>query len=386
MTFLQRRLCGLGYFAACSFFAIHAANALNGPEPIQIDGGPLGSLELSGLADGYGYYISGTGDTSPSGTKSNGANVGSALVELQKTTGTLQFTLQVGSYGGTNSLGTPMYQTSLNTYTTGPLYAGFLTIAPPSIPGFTISGGQLNSIEGFEGGDWLNSNLLTTEIYYVQTGQSRGVQVTYAHGPVSLNFIFGDGYDTGVFNYVQFLGAYTINSNNIASIYGAANLGTTGPHAYVYADESPVYANSNLLGMYYSYTNGNLNLVPEVQYQYTKARAILGLTKPTSNFGAALFADYSFGKSPYSIGAWGEYVTSHTSQADNFSWFIGPNAEAVGFSVTPTWQYKYLFLRADLGYLYLMHNTDATGVKFGYGGSGTGRNVVSTQLEAGLFF
>jgi hypothetical protein len=163
-------------------------------------------------------------------------------------------------------------------------------------------------------------------------------------------------------------------------------LGTTGPNAYVYADESPVYANSNLLGIYYSYSNGNLSLVPEVQYQYTKARAILGLTKPTSDFGAALFTDYSFGTSPYSIGAWGEYVTSHSSHADNFSWFIGPDAEAVGFSVTPTWQYKYLFVRADLGYLYLLHNTDATGTKFGYGGTGTGRNVVSTQLEGGLMF
>jgi len=190
---------------------------------------------------------------------------------------------------------------------------------------------------------------------------------------------------------VQALVTYTINSTNAASIYGAYNLGVTGPNAVSYADDSPVYANSELIGAFYNYTMGNLNLVPEVQYQYTKAIAKIGLSKPATDLGAAVFADYAFGTSPYSVGAWGEYFTSHSAAStatasNNFGAFIGPDSEAVGFSVTPTWQYKDLFARTDVGYLYLLHHVDANGVTYGYGNNGTGRGVFTGELEGGLLF
>ena len=102
MITMRRQLLGLGFVAASSLLALHAAQALTGPTAITIDGGPLGSLSLSGGVDGYGYFLSNTG----SGAKTNGAEVGSALVELQKTTGVLQFTIEIGSNGGTSALGT----------------------------------------------------------------------------------------------------------------------------------------------------------------------------------------------------------------------------------------------------------------------------------------
>jgi hypothetical protein len=145
-----------------------------------------------------------------------------------------------------------------------------------------------------------------------------------------------------------------------------------------------------MIGGYYSYTMGSLNLVPEVQYVYAKANAKVNIFKPTTNFGAALFADYSFGTSPYSIGGWGEYFTSHASASDQNAgtgdWFIGPDSEVVGFSVSPTWQYKDLFARANAGYLYLLDNKDANGARYGYGNSGTGRSTYIGTLEAGLLF
>ncbi len=150
------------------------------------------------------------------------------------------------------------------------------------------------------------------------------------------------------------------------------------------------FVNSQMLGGYYSYTKGNLTVLPEVQYQYAKANARVGIIKPTSNFGAALFSTYTFGTSPYSIGGWAEYFDSHASvenMAQNTAnWFVGPNAEAVGFAVSPTWQYKDLFARANAGYLYLLNNKAPDGGTFGYGGSGTGRNSYIGTLEAGVLF
>ncbi len=383
---------GLGLIAASSLLAFHAANAMNGPTAIQIDGGPLGALEISGGVDGYGYYLSDTNENGNlPGNKADGMELANALIEIQKNTGILQFTLQVGSNGGTAFFGTGHpSQSSITTYTTGPLRAGYVTIAPPGSP-ITLSVGQLGSLEGWESGvEWNNANQLTTEMFYVENSQSRGAELSYNGGPVSATVLFGDGYDTGVFNFLQAIGTYTFNANNAASIYYGGNLGTTG--TAVKSNEGPTaYQNSQMLGGFYSYTMGNLNLVPEVQYQYAKADQKIGIAKPTYNFGAAVFADYSLSAtSPYSIGAWVQYFTSHASAVDGETgagnWYIGPNAEGVALSVSPTWQYKDLFARADAGYIYLTNNKSTDGSIYGYGGNGTGRGEFVGLLEAGLLF
>ena len=79
-----------------------------------------------------------------------------------------------------------------------------------------------------------------------------------------------------------------------------------------------------MIGGFYNYTMGSLNLVPEVQYVVAKRNYDLGLYKQSSNFGAAVFADYSLGTSPYSVGAWLEYENSN-GQDD---WFIGPGSQS----------------------------------------------------------
>ncbi len=410
MITMRRQFFGLGFMAASSILAFHAAQAMTAPTAITIDGGPLGPLELSGGVDGYGYYLSGTNPSlNPSGSftnKADGIYVANALVELQKSAGIVQFTIEVGSNGGETTLGATPAQTSVTNFTTGPLYAGYITIAPPGTP-ITVSAGMLNSLEGYESPiDWNNAVQMTTAIFGVENSQSRGVEAAYTKGALTATVSVGDGYDTGVFNFLQALVTYQFNSNNTLNVYYGGNLGTTGVNADSYGQsgghqnsvgfDGPQFANSQMIGAYYSYTTGNLNLVPEAQFQIAKAQARLGSSKPTSNFGAALFADYSFPKSPYSIGAWGEYFDSHSGvattdgagnvYANDQNWFIGPNAEAIGAAVAPTWQYKDLFARANAGYIYLLNNKDGYGDKFGYGDHGTGRGEFLGTLEAGVLF
>jgi hypothetical protein len=402
MITMRRQLLGLGFIAASSLVALHAAQAMSGPTAIQIDGGPLGALQISGGIDGYGYYL---GDTTESGNlpgtnKSLGADVANGLIEVQKTDGELQFTVEVGSNGGAVTLGAGAPgQTSISTFTTGPLYAGYITVAPSGLP-VTFSAGQIGSLEGWESGiDWNNANQLTTEIFYVQNSQSRGVSANYTQGPINATVTFGDGYDTGVWNFIQGLITYTINPTNSVSVYTADNLGTTGLAAYGYGGGTvgsygPEFVNSDMIGGFYSYTMGNLNLVPEVQYQIAKGNSKLGIgttdpntgvfySKASSNLGAAIFADYSLSStSPYSLGAWVEYWNSKGTA----SWFIGSDSEGIGASLTPTWQYKDVFARADAGYVWLLHNKAADGVTtYGYGDNKDHGEFVGT-LEAGLLF
>ncbi len=387
-----------GFFAValttgCSLLAMHAAHALNGPASIQIDGGPLGPLEMSGGMSGYFYAQSGTADkggNSAVGDRSTGASLDAALIDLQKNTGILQFNIEVGPEGGTTTLGAKPSKASITVYRASPLYQGYVTIAPTNSP-ITISAGQFLSLEGYESGvSWNNANMFLTDMFYVENGSSVGVSATYTHGPLTVDVVFGDGWDTRVANFLQALTTYTINSNNNVNFFYAGNLGKTGQNAITYG-QSPVGSGTSLANCrqladargWYSYTMGNLNLVPEVQYVYAKPDQQLGITKYTANFGAAVFGDYTFGTSPYSLGSMAEYFDS----TGDSLWFIAPHAEGIGFELTPTWQYKNLYERGSVGYVHLLNiGTNTTGETPAYGNNGTGRDIVQSGLEAGLVF
>lgn len=374
------------------------AFALNGPQGISIDGGPLGQLTVSGGVDGYGYYASNTSN----GQLSQGMNVENAMIELQKNSGILQFTIEVGASQAPLTVGALSYgsnghvlQTSISNFSTGPLYAGYLTIAPKDIP-LTVSAGRISSLEGYEAGiDWLNSSQFTTSLFNVQNNQSDGVLATYSAGPATFNVEFGDGWDTHVFNFLQASLNYTFNQNNSIYVYYAGNLGRTGLNAYTYALNSgwgpsgltvgkygAYFVNSQMFGGFYSYTRGNLSVVPEVQYVYAKTDHQVGIDKFTSNFGAALFSSYNFPNTPYSVGGWVEYEKSIGAG----NWFVGPESEAVGFAVSPTWQHKDLFARVNAGGLYLLDNRSGNGGVYGYGNNGNGKFQFVGTLEAGLLF
>ncbi len=395
MNTMRRQLLGLGFVAASSLLAIHAAQALTAPQPITIDGGPLGELEVSGGVDGYAYVMSNTSNH----IQSTGMGMSSGILEVQKNTGVLQFTVELGA-NSFQVLGAEAYDgkghianASVNQFPTGPLYEGYVTIAPTNSP-ITVSAGMLASLEGYEyGADYYNAVQLETLLYYVQNNNARGVEATLTEGPVTATVQYGDSTDSGVWNVIQALISYKINDNNIANIYGAYNLGKTGPNTYLYALPSSIttgqgqepYANNALIGAYYNYTHNNWTLVPEVQYVYARKDVQIGINGQSSNFGAALFSDYTFTNTPYSVGSWIEYFDSHSSAADNYSWAIGPNAEAIGVAVAPTWQYKHLFARANAGYIYLLHNTDSVGGHYGFGNDNSHGQFTGT-LEAGLMF
>jgi hypothetical protein len=393
MISIRRQLLGLGFAAASSLVAMQAAHALTGPTAITIDGGPLGQLSLSGGADGYGYY----NNNAVAGAKDKGIYMGDGMVELQKTTGVLQFTIEVGSVGGAIVLGgtQPFSQTSVDFYRTGPLYLGYITVAPPNSP-ITVQAGHLASLEGYEGTlNWSNPSQFVTAIFAVQNSASTGVQINGTEGPVSASLQFGDGNDTGVWNYGQALVTYNINSNNAANVYGSINFGRTGPNAFYYGsttvgtgpDSNVIFTNNWMIGGFYSWTapdlfqkGDSLNIVPEVQYTFAKTDHILGLDKSTSNFGAAVFGTYAFANTPYSLGGWAEYVNNQGAG----NWFAGPGAEAIGAALSPTWQYKYLFARANVGLLYLLNNKQFSTAS--YNDDGTGKLQFLSTLQAGVLF
>jgi len=397
---IQLLAAALGLGAALA--APQAALALDPPAPVEFQLEQW-KLDWSVGMDGFVYGLTGTGEAGSLGAlgtdKSAGAKILNGLAKVEKTEGLFQFDIELGGVASW-TLGTRPTSASAQTYSSGPLYIGALKLVPSS--DFSISAGRLASLEGYESTvDWLNSNVLATSLFYVQNSVSNDVAATYTVGPVSTTLMFGDGFDTYRFNFLQALATYTINDNNNLNLYGATNVGRTGLSAHTYGSSERSwhaqtvgnfganFVNSSMVGAYYSYTNGNLNIVPELQYVFADKNSSLvtvgspAMTGFSSNFGAAVFGTYKFEDSPYSIGAWLEYFTSN---GPDF-WFVNPKARGFGLSVTPTWQSKYVFLRGDIGFIHLTSAGDSTSPLFS-GGYGTGhdRNQASFLFEVGLTY
>ena len=275
---------------------------------------------------------------------------------------------------------------STNTFTLGPVYAAYVTLAPTK--DFNISVGQVYSTEGYESStDWNNPNIIDSPLYYVENSSSRGVAATYTQGPVSATLTYGDGFDSGVFNVIQGLISYSPDAANSVSVYGTANVGRTGPNTFAYgggttgsgySSYNAAYVNSNMIGVYYSYTKGAVTLVPEVQYVYAKVDHQIGIDKFTSNFGAELIGDYQFAKTPWSVGGQVVYYSNNGPQA----WYLNAHSAGIGIGVTPTWQQGNIFARGEVGLLHLT----SVGTGPAFGSSGTDRNQVIGLLEAGVVF
>jgi hypothetical protein len=385
-----------------SCISLHA-HAVDGPKPVEFDAGPLGPLDFSAAGDGYFFFQSGTSSDSKSsiaGERPTGVDVNAWMVELHKPTGLIQFTIQLAEYQDINLGANKPTMVNDNRFTTGPLRTAMVTLAPTQ--DFKFSIGQLPSLEGYESVfPWNNPSALRTVLNVGQNSNSRGVEADYTHGPLSASVAFGDGYDTGVWNYVQFLATDKINANNSISLYGGIPLGVTGPNTFAYGEGGMseggadgnggqgtlAVVNSNMLGAWYTWKDGGLSITPEVQLQWTRpinkyaGETSGGLSddipKETGNFGAALFANYQFGDSPYSLAGWAEYATSHGTGAQD-SWFVAPDAQLAGFAIAPGWQYKQLFTRLNIGYVHLLNSGTPSA---GFGDEGTGRNQVVTTLE-----
>jgi hypothetical protein len=375
------------------------AHAVDLPAPFTFEAGPLGTLQISGGADGYAYALTGAGSDSNKGllgtSKSEALQFLNGLVKLQKPDGVVQFTIEAG---GVNSLtlGSKPNPPTAQKWSTGPLRSVYVTLAPTS--SFTISAGQIGSLEGYESAvDWKNFNMLFTSLWDVENAQSVGVSSTYTSGPFTGTVAFSDGFDTNVWNYLQLSGSYAVNDNNNLTLFGATNLGSTGLGARFYGNATTPYTsrtvgsagaanlvNSSVIGAYYTFTTGNLTLVPELQYVWSTKNPKVGLTDYSSHFGAALFANYKLGDSPFSLGGWLEYFTSNGHEA----WFLNPGSQGYGLVAGPTWSpewaQKHLFVRGDIGLLHLTK----LGVpgSTGYGSSGTGRNQATFLMEVGVLF
>jgi hypothetical protein len=368
--------------------ALALAGPLSMPNPLTFGAGPVGKIDVQGIASGMAFYQDNPqGSPGSLGAKHVGADITNGMVIIQKETGPLQFYIQAGAYSYPTLAATlPSANTSTNAF--GALPVAYLKYVPNSI--FSVEFGKLPTLMGAEDGfTYQNINIERGLLWDMEPIISRGVQLNYSQGPLSAAVSLNDGYYSNRYNVMSGSVSYALNSSNTVGFYADGPLGNVRQPSFLTSSlYSPYGDESQLYGVTYTYNSGPWVIEPYVQYMVTPKALYLGVAKSFTNYGASLLADYSLTKT-VSIAGRVEYlgVGGHPGEGDNVAASLLTDlpidSHAWSLTVTPTYQSGGFFARAELSYV--MATTPAN-----YGGFSGSTFANTTQLrgmlETGFMF
>lgn len=345
------------------------------PNPLSFDSG-FGNIYISGAISGLALYQS--NHTMLPGDHQTLLDFTNGQVFIQKTDGFLQFYIQAGEYS-LPSLGLPYLRATTNTSDTfGPVPVAYLKIVPSDT--FNIEIGKLPTLIGaeytftFENLD-IERGLLWNE----EPAISRGVQANYTSGPIALSLAWTDGAYTNRYNQLSGSVAYTISTSDTVSFVGSGDLGKV---------ENPLLpvANEEVYNLIWTHTSGPWTFTPYVQYTNVSSFTFDDFTAPaTSTWGGAILANYAFNPN-WSLGGRIEYISQNNGYDPAL---YGQSSSAWSFTITPTYQYKLLFARADFSYVTTSHLSFVSSQGYpgpGFGTDGTATGQARLMLEVGVLF
>ena len=359
------------------------ASPLSMPAPLTFSAGPLGKLDVQGIASGMAFYQDfPQGAAGTMGAKNVGADITNGMVIIQKNTGALQFYIQAGAYSfPTLAAAIPSSTSDINFF--GAMPVAYLKYAPSS--DYSVEVGKLPTLIGAEGGfTYQNINIARGLLWDVEPLVSRGVQFNASKGPISASVSLNDGYYSNRYNVMSGLLSYAINGSNTVSFYAQGPLGKVR-QPFTTAAYSAIGTSSDIYGVEYVYSSGPWMIEPYVQYMHTPQSNRLGIAHSFSNYGASVLADYSF-TNTISLGSRVEYLDVGGKPGEQISGVaasltdLPADSHAWSITLTPTYQDGGFFARADLSYV-------AASAPAGLGLSGgTNTTQLRGMLETGFMF
>ena len=364
--------------------AMSASLAGNAP-PLTFDLGILGSkVTIGGVLSGFAQtqdnpvFNGSTGKRDQTST----VDLSNAQLFINKSDGVVQYFIEVGAYSLPNLSSlpySPASKTPSNSY--GNLPQGFIKLVPNA--NFSIEVGALPTLIGAEYTfTFENLNVERGLLWGVEPAVSRGVQGNATFGPLAVSVAWTDGFYSNRYNTVSGLATWTINSANTL----AADFQTpTNTSNVTTSITSPVLDNETIYNLMYTNTTGPWTFNPYLQYTSTPANTFLHYGTETS-WGAALLVNYAFdAKSklagfslPFRI----EYVSTHGTETAAPNLLYGPGSNAWSFTLTPTYQYKQYFIRAEASYV----SASKVNGGDGYGVTGDQTSQVRGIIETGVLF
>jgi len=348
-----------------SMSATLAANA----NPIGTDT-PFGKIWFSGQFTALGLAQS---DPVP-GDRKQQLDLSNAQLEIQKTDGVFQFYLQAGAYS-LPSLGTPYFKAKdLPDMTYKWVPVAYVKIAPNA--NFNVMIGKLPTLIGAEYTfTFQNVNIARGLLWNQEPAISRGVQANFTQGPLAASVSLNDGYYSNRYSTVSGLVTYTASPKDTLAFAASGNFDKTSRASFV----TPLAQNNGTVwNLMWTHTDGPWMINPYLQYTTTPKDSGIGLGGSASTFGGAVLAKYSFSPT-FSLAGRAEYIDSSGSQV---SLLYGPKSKAWSLTLTPTWQFKTFFIRAEASYTRL----DSAAPGAGFGASGNQGSQTRGMIETGFLF
>ncbi len=344
----------------------------NNPNPLNFDLPVLGKVYVTGVVSG----LLGTQSHSTPGVASSFADVSNAQVIIQKIDGVFQFYVQAGLYSQ-ETLGVPY--TKAATYTDssyGPVPQAWIKIAPSA--NFNIQAGILPSMIGAEAPfTFQNMNIDRGILWGQENVMTRGVQANLTLGKLALSLSLTDGFFGGKLNWLSGLAAYTINASNSISFVAGGPFNTSYRSSFA---TSPIFNNSSIYDVIYTYSNGPIMIQP--YFQYTSVPALpLFETGKTETYSGAVLAKYNFSEH-FSLPVRFEYISTSAPSGNSPSVLLGPGSEAFSFTITPTYLWKQFFARPEFSVVAGSKVTPG----YGFGADGNSTSQVRGRFEFGLVF
>ncbi|MGH8012237.1 MAG: outer membrane beta-barrel protein [Candidatus Binataceae bacterium] len=311
-----------------------------------------------------------------SGDRTARADASNAELIIQKPDGPIQYYLQVGAYS-IPALGTA-YVSSGNAVNNlyGALPVAYLKIAPTA--SFSIMAGNLPTLIGAEYTfTFENMNIERGLLWNQENAINRGVQLNYSKGPLSGSLSWNNGFYSPSYTWLIGSLAWTINSANALSFVGGGNLGFSKFSNFA----TPLPQNNGqIYNLIYTFNSAPWMLQPYFQWTVVPHNSELGVFKTTSTLGGAILASYQISEHVF-LAARAEFIGSTGSPNDGAANLLyGPGSRAWSLTLTPTYQYKHLFVRPEISYVQAMNYTSGDV----FGGQNGSPAQVRGLIEFGL--
>ena len=344
------------------------------PNPTSVDAGPLGKIYVTGAVSGLGL----TQDHAALGDQDTRADISNAQLFVQKTDGPVQFFLQVGAYS-LPSLGTPYFKASQITRDTyGVAPQAFLKFAPSA--SFNIIVGKLPTLIGAESTfTFENLNIERGLLWNQEPAVNRGIQANYSKGPVTVSVSLNDGFYSNRYNWVTGLVTYAFTPRDSLTLVGGGNFDHSSQSSFA----TPIAQNNGeIFNAIFTHNAGPLTITPYFQYTRVPATPTAGIVHEASTTGGAILAKYAV-TPKFNVAARGEYISSTGKNVLGApSLLYGAGSNAWSLTVTPTYQFKVFFVRAELSYTRIESATPG----FAFGPLGQADSQTRGLIETGVLF
>ena len=340
------------------------------PEPLK-----FGDIYLSGVVSGLAQFQNNVSR----GDKPLQTDISNGQIFIQKNSGLIQFFVEVGAYSQPD-IGVPYLNSSHSAAASyGVVPQGYLEIAPFDNLSFLI--GKLPAFLGAEYTfSFENMNIQRGLLWDQSNSVNRGVQLNYTAGQVVFALSYNDGFYSNKYNWLSGSVTYAVNSTNTLTLIGAGSLSRTN----ISSTATPLYQdNEQGYNMIYTHTSGSFTIQPYLQYTEVPKAALLNTSQNAATYGAALLVNYSVPHSGFSLPVRMEYIASTGSAAQGAPNLIyGAGSKAWSATITPTYQYKRVFVRGELSYVKANNITDGSA----FGPLGNDDSQSRVLIETGFIF